>query len=319
MIFGDVTYEKDHWHITCEPHVRTKLKRLFPEIDQRSGASSILSDNEENCRDLLWFLDRYPMEIDRLEHLKSRASLHVEQENQIDALLSFRRPPDDFELHYPARNYQKIAASLAIIKRGLLVADPLGLGKTVSAICLLTRADHLPALVITMTHLTSQWEGEINRFAPSLKTHVLKTGKPYDLVKKTSKKGEEPRLPDVIICNYHKLHGWSDALSGLVRLVISDEAQELRRSESNKYAAAKYIASKAQLVMGLSSTPIYNYGVEYFNVLDIIRPGVLGTKAEFCREWCADSESIKDPKAFGEYLRREGLMIRRTRSEVQTT
>ncbi len=316
MIFGDVTYEKDHWHITCEPHVRTKLKRLFPEIDQRAGQVSVLSDNEENCRDLLWFLDRYPMEIDRLDHLKSRASLHVEQENQIDALLSFRRPPDDFELHYPARDYQKIAASLAMIKKGLLVADPLGLGKTVTAICLLTRANHLPALVITMTHLTSQWEGEINRFAPSLKTHVLKTGKPYDLVKKTSKKGEEQRLPDVIISNYHKLHGWSDTLSGLVRLVISDEAQELRRSESNKYAAAKHIAGKAQLVMGLSATPIYNMGVEFFNVLDIIRPGVLGTKAEFCREWCADSESIKDPKAFGEYLRREGLMIRRTRTEV---
>jgi len=316
VIFGTVSYTDNQWLIRCEPHVRTKLKRLFPEIDQRAGETSTLSDNEENCRDLLWFLDRYPMEIDRLDYLKSRSAGHVEQENQIEALLSFRRPPDEFELHYPPRDYQKVAASLAMIKKGLLVADPLGLGKTVTGICLLARPDHLPALVITMTHLTSQWEAEINRFAPALKTHVLKTGKPYDLVKSTCKKSHEQRLPDVIICNYHKLHGWADTLAGLVRVVISDEAQELRRSDSNKYAAAKHIASKAQLVMGLSATPIYNYGAEFFSVLDVIKAGALGTKAEFLREWCPDEASIKDPKAFGEYLRREGLMIRRTRADV---
>lgn len=316
MNFGNIIYEQNRWHITCEPHVRTKLKRLFPEIDQRAGDISSLSDNEENCRDLLWFLDRYPMEIDRIDYLKSRSLLHVEQENEIEALLSFRRAPDDFDLHRPARDYQKIAASLALIKGGLLVADPLGLGKTVTSICLLTKNEHLPALVVTMTHLTSQWESEINEFAPGLKTHVLKTGQPYDMVKKTSKKGEEQRLPDVIICNYHKLHGWADTLAGLVRYVIFDEAQELRRVESNKYAAAKHIASKAILRMGLSATPIYNLGVEFYNVIDVLMPGILGTKAEFRREWCGDSESIKDPKAFGEYLRREGIMIRRTRAEV---
>jgi SNF2 family DNA or RNA helicase len=316
VTLGTISYENNRWHITCEPHVRTKLKRLFPEIDQRAGETSTLSDNEENCRDLLWFLDRYPMDIERIDYLKSRSLLHIEQENQIEALLSLHRAPDDFELYYPAREYQKIAASLALIKGGLLVADPLGLGKTVTGICLLTKSDHLPALVITMTHLTGQWELEINKFAPNLKTHVLKTGKPYDLVKKTSKKGEDQRLPDVIISNYHKLHGWADTLSGLVRLVISDECQELRRVESNKYAAAKHIASKAKLIMGLSATPIYNLGQEFHNVIDVLMPGILGTKAEFCREWCADSESIKDPKAFGEYLRREGIMIRRTRSEV---
>jgi len=322
MNFGTIIYEQGsgraqgHWQITCEAHVRTKLKRLFPEVNQRAGETIFLSDNEENCRDLLWFIERYPMKIDLIEHLKSRAALHIEQENAIDALLSFRRPPDDFDLHHPPRDYQKIAASLAMIKKGLLVADPLGLGKTVTGICLLPRKDHLPALVVTMTHLTSQWVDEINKFAPTLKTHVLKTGKPYDLVKNTSKRGEEQRLPDVIICNYHKLHGWADTLSGLVRLIIFDEAQELRCDDSNKYAAAKHISSKAELRMGLSATPIYNMGAEFFCVLDIIRPGALGTKAEFLREWCADSESINDPKAFGEYLRREGLMIRRTRAEV---
>ncbi|HAR45577.1 MAG TPA: helicase SNF2, partial [Nitrospiraceae bacterium] len=49
-------------------------------------------------------------------------------------------------------------------------------------------------------------------------------------------------------------------------------------------------------------------------------PGALGTRDEFVREWCTgtygDEKKIADPRAFGEYLRREGLMIRRTRSDV---
>ncbi|WP_347990045.1 DEAD/DEAH box helicase [Methylomonas sp. AM2-LC] len=316
MSLGEITYNNGHWNIVCEPHVRTKLKRLFPEIDQRAGDLSSLSDNEENCRDLLWFLDRYPMKVDRMDYMTKRSEFHVEQENQVAALLNFRNPPNDFELAFPARDYQKIAATLAIIKKGVLVADDLGLGKTVTGICLLAIANNLPALVVTMSHLVSQWENEINRFAPLLKTHALKTGKTYDLIVKTRKKGCDDKLPDVIICNYHKLHGWSDVLSGLVPLVIFDEAQELRRHESNKYAAAKHIAGKANLVMGLSATPIYNQGHEFFNVIDCIRPRALGTRPEFLREWCGDGESIKDPRAFGEYLRREGLMIRRTRKEV---
>lgn len=314
--FGNIILKDRHWYIECEPHVRTKLKRLFPEIDQRAGDTVKLSDNEENCRDLLWFVDRYPMTIQDLPYMQGRAESHIDQEDMIKALLSMSRPPANFELALPARDYQKIAASLAQIKKGLLVADHVGLGKTVTGICLMAETANLPVLVVTLTHLTIQWEREINKFAPSLKTHILKKGQPYDLVKKRRKNSEEDRLPDVIICNYHKLSGWADTLAGLVRYMVIDEAQELRRSDSNKYYAAKHIRDKAQLTMGLSATPIYNYGIEFFNVFDIINPGALGTRSEFIREWCSDSESIKDPKAFGEYLRREGLMIRRTRKEV---
>lgn len=313
MSFGQITHHDKHWHIACEPHVRTKLKRLFPEVSQRAGDVIALSDNDENCRDLLWFLERYPMNVENQARMKQGSTMHVDQESQIAALLECRRPPNNFELARPPREYQTIAASLATIKGGLLVADDVGLGKTVTSICAMARKEHLPVLVVTLTHLPGQWVREIGSFAPELQVHVLKSGKPYDLAKR---KGKEPRLPDVIISNYHKLHGWAEILGGLVRYVVFDEAQELRREDSNKYAAAKYIANKAQLRMGLSATPIYNYGSEFFNVIDVLRPGVLGTRAEFLREWCTEETRITDPKAFGEYLRREGIMIRRTRKQV---
>ncbi len=258
MIFGHISRHDGYWHITCDAHVRTKLKRLFPEVDQRAGETIRLSNSAENCRDLLWFIDRYPMKVDQLKQLKHGAKQHIEQEDAVTALLERRHPPSDFTLAVPAREYQVTAASLATIKRGLLVADDVGLGKTVTAICPMGKSEHLPVLVVTLTHLPGQWKAELARFAPQLQVHVLKSGKPYDLVPKHGRQASllhEPRLPDVIISNYHKLHGWAEVLRGLVRYIVFDEVQDLRRSDSNKYAAACHIAEKAVMRVGLSVGP----------------------------------------------------------------
>lgn len=70
-----------------------------------------------------------------------------------------------------------------------------------------------------------------------------------------------------------------------------------------------------------SATPIYNQGGEFFNVMDAMAPGCLGDRKEFVREWCHDhwrqeKVSLRDPEAFGTYLRESGLMLLRTKSEV---
>lgn len=74
-----------------------------------------------------------------------------------------------------------------------------------------------------------------------------------------------------------------------------------------------------------SATPVHNYGGEIWTVMNILSPGELGDFDEFTREWCrseagyggASKAIIKDPKAFGHYLREQGLMLRRTRADVK--
>lgn len=319
--FGSIGWAEGRWRVACEPHVRTKLKRLFAQADQRAGAFVTLSDSEETCRELLWFAERYPMDIADadLRRMRHAAARHVERESVTTELLEHRRPPEAFELALPARPYQIEAATLAQIVRGLLVADDVGLGKTVTSICPMARPENLPVLVVTLTHLPRQWKAELERFAPELKVHILKTGRPYDLVRRKGRQRdmfEPPSLPDVIISNYHKLRGWAETLAGVVRYVVFDEIQELRHPDSAKYAAAKHVAEHASLKVGLSATPIYNYGIEFYNVVQVLRPDALGTREEFVREWCDGQDRVKDPVAFGAYLRREGIMIRRTRADV---
>lgn len=329
---GSVTRQHNGWRIECDPHVRTKLRRVFPKVNQRVSEVIHLSDTDENCRELLWFLGRYPMKIPaaNLKWLKSRAAAHVDAERSVEALLSRHVPPGIFKLAEPPREYQALAASLAMLKKGLLVADDVGVGKTVTGICPLLVPENLPAMIVVPPHLLAQWRSQLARFVPHLKVHQLKTGQPYDLCpvpkrrgKRSTKARQEPdpteptaTFPDVILCNYHKLAGWAETLSGVIRYFLADEVQELRHEDSNKYAAASLLAAKATLRVGLSATPFFNMGGEMFNVVNILRPDALGTREEFRREWCTDDDMIKDPKAFGTHLRREGIMLRRTRKDV---
>lgn len=312
-LYGSITYSRKTWHVNADAHVIIRLKRLFARAKTETKSSIQLKDSEEVCKDLLWVLERYPMSItdkDRA-YMESRTTEYDVRSEQVHELLSGTLKPREFELAIPAREYQKVAADMALRMKGLLIGDQIGVGKTITGICTLLPPESRPALVVTLTHLTGQWQREIAKFAPQLTTHILKKGTPYPL-----------EIPDVIITNYHKLSGWRNELAGKINTVIYDEIQELRRPESQKYHAARHISREATYNYGLSGTPIYNLGIEFYHVIDILRPDVLGTTAEYTREWCSGDvdmngrASLRDPKAFGLYLRDNGIMIRRTRKDI---
>lgn len=322
-MYGTVTHTQRGWRIKTEPFVRTRLKRLFPRAPQEAADHITLSASPENTRELRWFLERYPMQVDRVDLLEGLAQQHMKAEQALADLFAGHTPPEAITLAEPPREYQAFAAAMLDIKKGLLLADDLGLGKTVSGICPMVLPGHLPALVVVPAHLPRQWRAQIKRFAPQLNVHILRKGTPYDLTPKRSRYQAEllpPALPEVIITSYHKLRGWADTLAGQVPYVIFDECQALRSPGTEIYRAADYVAQRAQYRLGLSATPIYNYGSEFFHVVNVLAPDVLGQYDEFIREWCASAPGekarLKDSKEFGAYLRREGIMLRRTRRDV---
>lgn len=300
------------WHIHAEPHVVLRLKRVFARL--KGAARNVsLKHSQEVARDLAWFLDRYPLEMSASDraYLEGEAKAHRRKSERFTRVLSGQASARAFDLALPPRDYQRVAADLALEQGGLLIADQVGVGKTVQAICIFTDPRTRPALVVTLTHLPKQWEREIARFAPRLRTHILKGTTPYKL----------PPQVDVLITNYHKLAGWAAELAGKIRCVVFDEVQELRHQGTNRYQAAQAIAAEAHFRLGLSATPIHNLGSEFFSVLEAVRPGAVGTRAEFLQEWCTAADmrgnaAIADPSAFGAYLREQAIMIRRTREDV---
>lgn len=329
--YGTLELEDGHWIATVEPHVSIRLKRVFARVGRSTVGPIKLKATDEVSSELHWFMQRFPLRVKgaALARLERQARQYSDDLDAFDKLVTGASSPQSFSLAIEPREYQRVAASLWLRARGLLVADDVGLGKTATAICGLSEAATRPALVVTLTHLPTQWEREIKRFCPQLTTHRLKKSTPYDVRIGAGKTGRrqaalfEPTFPDVLICNYHKLAGWADSLAGVVKSIVFDECQELRHAgDSQKYAAAEAIAEKCDYRLGLSATPIYNYGYEFFNVLRLLRPDALGTSREFLTEWCTqdgsnvDKSSIRDPRAFGVYLRESALMLRRTRKDV---
>lgn len=305
------------WVIDAEPHVHMRAKRVFGKLSRQQAGILTLSHSIETCRDLEWFTDRYPLAMtdgDR-QVLRSGSTSHRDTIKRLEELIDPNYTPPVFELAVPARSYQAREAAIYLANGALLIGDDVGLGKTAAAICSLTDPRTLPAAVVTLTHLPRQWSDEIRKFAPTLTVHIVKRGQPYEL----------PTFmghgPDVVILNYHKLDGWSKVLAAYCKSVVFDEVQELRRDTSNKYSAADYLTQRVQFRLGLSATPIYNYGGEIYSILNLLKPGCLGTYGEFLNEWCGVADArgktrLKDPKAFGTWVREQFLMIRHTRKEV---
>lgn len=325
---SDSGFDRPVWAIEGSPDMILRLKRIFPQANKHRRGAITLTATAEVARDLEWVLERWPLEqsADDWDRMVAGAVEHRSREEAVLAILTGDQPRLEFacELARDPRDYQLVAADLALSTGGLLLADDLGLGKSMSGLLVLRDPSALPALIVCPTHLPRQWEGELAKTLPFLRAHVIRSMSVYE---PRNRRGMHGHDPDVLIVGYSKLRGWGDHLAGQVRTVIFDECQELRRAEGSdgqltgKYAAAARIADAASLRMGLSATPIYNYGNEIHNVLSVLAPDRLGTREEFAREWGAggawsDKLTVKDPRALGTYLRDQGLMLRRTRKEV---
>lgn len=331
--FGEVTRRDGRWVIACLPHVSTRLKRVFERVSRTPTQAIMLTDTPRNGRELLWFMARFPMRIgaEDLKHLRAQARRDTQSERAVLGLV--RDPgravaegvaaPEARPMALAARDYQVVPDRLLALRGGVLLADDVGLGKTASAIFAMGSGQvlRLPALVVCPAHLARQWVSQINLFRPDLLAHEVVTGTPYAL------RGEgrlrrglrADRAPDVLVCTYRKLAGWAETLAGTVSMVVFDECQALRNDTTQTHRAATMVATQAPFRLGLSATPIHNYGNEFYHVLRILDEDALGSFAEFQREWCGGPlmRSVRDPEAFGSFLRDRGLLLRRTRAEVR--
>ena len=321
--YGQIVRGDGVWGVRAEPHVLIKLKRLFPRVAQHRSGAVILKDTIEVARDLEWFTTRYPLRMDEVTatYLCGQAEQHRATEQAVLDILAGQQSFTGFrEPARPPRTYQVQAADIVLTTGHLLLADDIGLGKTYSALLVLREPAALPALVVAPTHLPWQWLDELSKSLPWLHGHVITKGTPYN---PATQRGSGGRTPDVWIMSYSKLAGWADHLAGLMNTVIFDEVQELRRGgDSAKGQAAYRVADKAAYRIGLSATPVFNYGGEIHNIMGALAPDALGTREEFLREWgsgeygMARHAAVKNPAALGTYLRDQGLLLRRTRKDL---
>ncbi|MDC5753585.1 SNF2-related protein [Vibrio europaeus] len=310
---GKVSIDGDKWVLSeVKPHVCIWLKRLFPKLSQYAKQPYFLTDSPSMAADIAWMMQRYRFEIDAKtkRYLNKQHRYYLNNQAKAEAILSPDYIPAErlgFNDGYALRDYQKIAVDFVEHAKSALILDEIGLGKTIEGLGIATIPGATPTVFVVQPHLHDQWNGKALEFM-SATVHKIMGSKPYSLPP-----------ADIYIIKYNQLSSWVDVLTqGWVKGLVFDEVQELRRgTESGKGAAAHAICDCVEHKVGLTASLVYNYGIESYNVANMLRPGILGSRDEFLREWCVGEKGVVgDPDALGAYLVDQGLVIRRTKADV---
>ena len=315
--YGTLSYNRRSkcWEIKAEPCVTELAKRLFPGCDGKGRGVARFTAHRRIIGDLNWLMLRYPLSIresdrERWNHALEDAREYAARRERAQRLPETAVPPQE-SFTGQLLDFQKQGLAFLLSARRCLLADDMGLGKTVQALAFLATTAAYPAVIVAPPHLIRNWQSEITRFlGEGLRVHVIRGLTPYALPE-----------ADIYLIHYLLLRGWKDALPEYgFKTVIFDEIQELRRNGSSKYSAASLLSESCENCIGLSGTPIYNNGGEIWNVINILDFHFLGDWESFSREWCYgyNSAIVAKPELLGDFLKREGLMLRRLKDDVLT-
>lgn len=266
----------------------------------RRGNAMVILD-EQSSRALSLFAPNTKREVVRVPRLQIldwialrrsgvRVLLSPEDERIIDSLTNFesiekRGVPKG--LKATLRNYQCDGYSwLAFLyehRFGACLADDMGLGKTIQAIALIAGltegliASELPAdvphLVVVPPTLIFNWESEIARFYPDLKVGVYRG---------QGRRAQFSGL-DLVLTSYGVVQRDIELLGALnFHVIVFDEAQSVKNIHAETTGAVRRLKGRFKLT--LTGTPVENHLGEYFSVMDLALPGLLGPYEQFRRQ-----------------------------------
>lgn len=169
---------------------------------------------------------------------------------------------------------------------GAVLADAMGLGKTIQLIALLVSRPG-PFLVVCPTSVVGNWEREIKRFAPNLTVH-RHHGPERTLDLET--------LEGVVVTSYGTLRRDAELLSQVAWDVVTlDEAQQIKNPTTTAAKVVRQLTTSTTLA--LTGTPMENRLAELWAVIDATNSGMLGTKAAFTRRFVKPVEGHHDLQA----------------------
>ena len=233
-----------------------------------------------------------------------------------------------------------------------LISDEMGLGKTVQALGTLAmnESELMPFLAVVKSSLKEQWQHEAMRwigedcfvqvikdkqdqFIPGMKGYIIS----YDMVRrfaeanlpKRKKKADDlwSRGTETMLDKIDAVKEDSYLIKQIKRLkiktIILDEVQQIKNTESKRTIYVRELCKEVEHVIGLSGTPIKNNALEYFPILNILRPTMYPRFSSFQMNDCDTyfdgfkykAGGLRHPKDFLE--KTKDFIIRREMKDIK--
>jgi SNF2 family DNA or RNA helicase len=316
------------WKVTGDRAV-SMISRLVSEAWYGENVNEIIiPDSTETVKQLKLIMDRYPLEIlSKSTWQRKIVKTYAPKPTLPPVKLKLKRAKTGDQFRGKLLNFQKEGLDFLLKSSGnALLADEMGLGKTVQTLSYAaTEKQTFPILVVAPLVTLNNWEREIAKFLKkkSRNGRIVESESPSVTIIRTGKSKELPKT-DIYIINYELLFKRNDDLSKLgLRTIVCDEVHNLRSKTTQKYKAVKKLAALESISyrIGLSGTPIYNRGSEIWPIIDIIKPGLLGSFKEFCEYFCYVNEKgkaivLENKRASLRNELQKHVMLRRKKADV---
>ena len=180
------------------------------------------------------------------------------------------------------RPFQKEAHDRIIDRNTMLLALPMGTGKTVTSLAAIESLMDSgvitePGIILAGASLKYQWESEIAKFTNSRSVVVSGTPAQRRKIYEDFWNWDTTGI-DYLIVTYETMSNDANYFAQLPRgFVIADEVVALKGFRAKRTQRAKKLFRKTPVKIGLSGTPIENgKPEELFSIMEFLDPTVLG-------------------------------------------
>ncbi len=224
----------------------------------------------------------------------AKVALTSEVRKLIEELTNFKKIPLPQNLNAQLRPYQERGFSWiyrnAQIGFGSVLADDMGLGKTLQVIATALKfkeeglLEKEKILVVSPTGLITNWQAEVQKFAPSLQTAIY-----HGPLRNLQRMDDY----DILLTSYGIARSDADKLRKKKwHAMVIDEAQNIKNQNTGQTKAIKSI--KAENFIALSGTPVENRLSELWSIMDYSNRGFLGSSKEFAETYGNPIEQLND-------------------------
>lgn len=258
--------------VELDPYFAKKFseEKLLPSIPEQIWVEKLLVEKDKSYH--IWGKFFSGDTITDLWMPKSALiKTHTTEKVTIDYSKYDNRPPME---------HQKVAIEKLVGTKKFILADSMGVGKSISASIAALETGVKKILIICPSSLKLNWEREFRHYTD--KSIYIAEGKHFSLE------------DDIVIVNYDILKNFydlNDKENSLItkagfELIIIDEAHFLQNPQANRTKIVNSFAKNVKYLWLLTGTPMTSRPMNYFNLLSLVESPVAANWMAYAIRYC---------------------------------